>query len=547
MSNLSDLIFKDLTLTKEEVLDKYPKRTLKEGAKVTRMAPSPTGFIHLGNLYGAFIDERLAHQSGGTFYLRIEDTDKKREVEGGVETIITAFNKFGFIFDEGATLSDDNGEYGPYRQRQREQIYKVFAKELVDSELAYPCFCKEDELTAMRENQAANKENFGYYGKYAKCSTLSKEEAAAKINAGEQFVLRLRSQGSIENKVRHDDLVKGKLEVTQNDQHVVILKADGIPTYHFAHVIDDYLMGTTHVVRGEEWLATLPIHLELFDTLKFKRPKYLHTSHLMKIDEETGNKRKLSKRKDPELALDYYHEQGFPVKSVKEYLLTLINSNFEDWRRANPDSDMNNFEFSIKKMSASGALFDMNKLRDVSKTVVSKMTAVEVYDEVAAWSLAYNKNFNEVFTKDPEFSQAILAIGRGGKKPRKDIAVYSEVPSYMGFMFDAMFSPIYEYEENVKSDVRDILNEYIEIYDDNDDQSAWFDKIKDLGVKLGYAAETKEYKANPDAYKGHAGDISGVIRMAVVGSKNSPDMYSILKILGKDKVIERMNKALSKV
>ncbi len=545
MSVLSKIIFKDLNITKEEILNRYPKRELKEGAKVTRIAPSPTGFMHLGNLYGALIDERLAHQSDGIFYLRIEDTDKKREVEGGVETIIKAFEKFGLSFDEGAALNGGNGNYGPYWQRQREEIYKVFVKELVERDLAYPCFCKEEELTAMREKQAECKENFGYYGDYAKCSKLSQEEMISKIQAGEEYIIRFRSQGSIENKVRHDDLVKGKMELTQNDQHLIILKTDGIPTYHFAHVVDDYLMGTTHVVRGEEWLATLPMHIELFDALGFRRPKYLHTAHLMKTDEETGNKRKLSKRKDPELALDFYHEQGFPVSSVKEYLLTLINSNFEDWRRANSDADINSFELTTKKMSGSGALFDMNKLIDVSKTVISKMTATQVFDEVLAWANEYNKDFAEIFSRDREFSQAILAIGRGGKKPRKDIAIWSQTPAYMGFMFDEMFTPIYEFEENVNADVKDILSEYLNIYDDSDEQNIWFDKIKELAAKFNYAAETKEYKANPENYKGHAGDISGVIRVAVTGSKNSPDMYSILKILGKERVKSRINKALS--
>ena len=541
---LSDLIFSDVKLTKEEILNKYPQRQLKEGAKVTRIAPSPTGFMHLGNLYGAIIDERLAHQSEGIFYLRIEDTDKKREVENGVETIIKAFDGFNLNFDEGATLGDDLGNYGPYCQRQRQETYKVFVRELLEKGLAYPCFCTEETLTSMREKQGESKENFGYYADYATCSKLSVEEMIAKIESGLPYVIRFRSSGSIENKVKFEDLVKGKLEVTENDQHVVILKADGIPTYHFAHVVDDYLMGTTHVVRGEEWLATLPIHIELFNALGFKRPKYLHTAHLMKIDEETGNKRKLSKRKDPELALDFYHEQGFPVSSVIEYLMTLLNSNFEDFRRANPDASVNDFEFTTKKMSSSGALFDMNKLLDISKTVISKMTAEQVYESVAIWSEKYNKDFHNLFIENPKFSTDILNIGRGGKKPRKDIAIWSEVKEYMGFMFDEIFTPDYTLSETLKVDAKAILADYINIYDDNDEQSTWFDKIKELAPEFGYASETKEYKANPENFKGHSGDISMIIRVAVTGKQNSPDMYSILKILGKEKVIARINKAM---
>ncbi|MFI3114897.1 MAG: glutamate--tRNA ligase [Clostridia bacterium] len=547
MNKLSSLIFSNLTLTKEEVLNKYTPRTLTEGAKVTRIAPSPTGFMHLGNLYGAIIDERLAHQSNGIFYLRIEDTDKKREVENGVETIITAFKKFNLTFDEGATLTEDIGEYGPYHQSLRADIYKVFARELLEKNLVYPCFCTEEELADMRATQEATKENFGYYGKYAKYADFPVEEAIKKIEAGESYVLRLRSSGSIENKVPFEDLVKGKIDVTQNNQHVVILKADGIPTYHFAHVIDDFLMGTTHVVRGEEWLATLPIHIELFDVLGLKRPKYLHTSQLMTIDEETKNKRKLSKRKDPELALDFYHEEGFPIASVLEYLMTLLNSNFEDWRRANPDEDINNFEFSVKKMPKSGALFDILKLHDISKTVISKMTADEVYEALEIWSSKYDAKWNEVLAKNPDFSKAILQIGRGGKKPRKDIVAWSGAKNYMGFMFDEYFTPDYTLPDNLKADAKAILEEYINIYDDNDEQNVWFDKIKALAPKFGYASDTKEYKANPDNFKGHSGDISIVIRVATTGTLNSPDMYSVLKILGKDKVCSRIKLAIEKM
>ena len=542
---LAEVMFKDVTLTREDIFNKYPKRQLKEGAKVTRIAPSPTGFVHLGNLYGALVDERLAHQSNGVFYLRIEDTDKKREVENGKETIIKAFNEFGLSFDEGATIDGEKGEYGPYYQRQREDIYKVFAKELVEKGLAYPCFCTAEELEQMHLEQQEKKDNFGYYGDYAIYSKLSSEDAIKKIQEGIPYVVRFRSQGNIINKVKHTDLVKGEMEVTQNDQHVVILKADGIPTYHFAHVIDDYLMGTTHVVRGEEWLATLPMHIELFDTLGLKKPKYLHTAHLMKLDPETGNKRKLSKRKDPELGLSFYHEKGYPVVSVTEYLMTLINSNFEDWRRANPDAPMDNFEFTTKKMSSSGALFDLDKLLDVSKTIISKMSAEEVYDNVCAWAKEYNINFYNVLTQNKEYSISILQIGRGGKKPRKDIAIWSEVEEYMGFMFDETFKPNYELPKNLKEDAVNILKDYINLYNENHDQSEWFNTIKNLAPKYGFASEIKEYKQNPDNYKGHCGDISTAIRVAVCGRQNSPDMYTLFKIMGKEKIIERINIAIN--
>ena len=543
--SLAQLMFPTVTLTREDILQKYPQRQLEKGAKVTRMAPSPTGFVHLGNLYGAIIDERLAHQSNGVFYLRIEDTDKKREVENGTKTIINSFNEFGLVFDEGATIEGDNGMYAPYHQRQREDIYKVFAKELVSQGLAYPCFCTADMLTEMHQTQETKKDNFGYFGSYAVCSTLTNEQMAENINNGMEYVVRFRSQGNIINKVKHADLIKGDLEVTQNDQHVVILKSDGIPTYHFAHVIDDYLMGTTHVVRGEEWLATLPIHLELFDTLGIKRPHYLHTAHLMKVDETTGNKRKLSKRKDPELGLAFYHEKGYPVSSVTEYIMTLLNSNFEDWRRANPNEDINNFQFTTKKMSASGSLFDIAKLLDISKTVISKMTAEAVYEEVCVWAKEYSKDFYAVFSQDKDFTIAVLQIGRGGKKPRKDIAIWSEVEEYMGFMFDACFVPDYTLPEAVKADVKDILQEYILAYDENHDQTEWFNAIKAIAPKFGYAAEIKEYKQNPENYKGHCGDISMAVRVAVCGRQNSPDMYSLFKILGEEKIVDRINKAIN--
>ena len=538
-NRLAELLFPDVTETPEEVEARYPERDLPEGAKVTRMGPSPTGFMHLGNLYGALVDERLAHQSGGVFFLRIEDTDKKREVEGGVQLILETFRNFGLTFDEGVTENGDKGKYGPYRQSQRAAIYHVFAKQLVQRGYAYPCFCTEEELAEMHAQQEANKENFGYYGKYAKYRDCELEEIERRIAAGESYVVRFRSPGSIENKVRHTDLVKGKLELTENDQDIVLLKSDGIPTYHFAHVVDDHLMHTTHVVRGEEWLATLPVHLQLFDVLGWKRPKYVHTAQLMKMD--GGSKRKLSKRKDPELALSYYYQQGIPVPSVMEYLMTLLNSNFEEWRRANQTAPLDDFPFSTKKMSVSGSLFDMDKLHDVSKNVISRMSAEDVYDSVAKWSADNDPEFHELFVRDPEMTKQFLSIGRGGKKPRKDLALWSETKAYMDFMFDELFQPDYSgMPERAKADAKAILTEYQDVYDAQDEMTVWFDKVKALAERHGFAPETKLYKKNPEQYKGPVGDISMVLRVAICGRTNAPDLYSVMQLMPTEKIKARL-------
>ena len=536
---LAEKLFPHINTTPEEMEARYPKRELPEGAKVTRMGPSPTGFMHLGNLYGALVDERLAHQSKGVFYLRIEDTDRKREVEGGVQMIIDAFKSFGLPFDEGATTDGETGIYGPYRQSQRAEIYQTFVKSLVQRGMAYPCFCTEEELSAAHEQQEKNKENFGYYGKYAKYRDCELEEIERRIAAGESYVVRFRSPGSIENKVRHTDLVKGKLELTENDQDIVLLKSDGIPTYHFAHVVDDHLMHTTHVVRGEEWLATLPVHLQLFDVLGWKRPKYVHTAQLMKMD--GGSKRKLSKRKDPELALSYYYQQGIPVPSVMEYLMTLLNSNFEEWRRANQTAPLDDFPFSTKKMSVSGSLFDMDKLHDVSKNVISRMSAEDVYDSVAKWSADNDPEFHELFVRDPEMTKQFLAIGRGGKKPRKDLALWSETKAYMDFMFDELFQPDYSgMPERAKADAKAILTEYQDVYDAQDEMTVWFDKVKALAERHGFAPETKLYKKNPEQYKGPVGDISMVLRVAICGRTNAPDLYSVMQLMPTEKIKARL-------
>lgn len=541
---LAELLFSDITMTMEDYEKMYPPRQLKEGAKVTRIAPSPTGFMHLGNLFGAITDERLAHLSGGVFYLRIEDTDLKRAVEGGVETIIRVFDRFGLKFDEGATLEGDNGAYGPYRQRQREKIYKAYAKHLVNEGLAYPCFCTEETLSAMREKQEAEKLTPGYYGEFAVCRNLTMEQIKANLEAGMPYVLRLRSPGNAENRIKHTDLIKGSIEMPENDQDIVILKADGIPTYHFAHVVDDHLMRTSVVVRGEEWLATLPIHLQLFRVLGLKPPKYAHTAQLMKMD--GSSKRKLSKRKDPELALDYYDEQGYCVPAVVEYLLTLLNSNFEEWRLANPTRPYNEFPFNTKKMSVSGSLFDLQKLQDVSKNVISVMKVEEVYDLVMEWAKKYDQQLYRLFAADEAKAKAILSIGRGGKKPRKDLTVWGDVKPYVSFFYDELFTVQDGYPEKMSADeVKTILTAYRDTYTQQPDNSAWFGWICEMGAKLGYAPSTKEYKANPDAFKGQPGDITMVLRVAICGRHNAPDLFEVMSVMGKEQVDARLNAAIA--
>lgn len=541
---LANLLFPDITTTPADIEAMYPPRSLPEGAKVTRIAPSPTGFMHLGNLFSAIVSERLAHQSGGVFFLRIEDTDLKRAVEGGVETIIRVFNHYGLNFDEGATIEGDNGAYGPYRQRQRAKIYQTFAKVLVEQGLAYPCFCTEEELNEMRQQQQEMKINFGYYGQWAKCRDLTFEQIEENIQAGKPYVLRFRSPGDPNKRFVHRDLVKGDIELPENDQDIVLLKSDGIPTYHFAHVIDDHFMGTTHVVRGEEWLATLNIHLQLFRTLGWKPPKYVHTAQLMKMD--GGSKRKLSKRKDPELALDFYNAEGYPVPSVLEYLMTLLNSNFEDWRIANPTAPMDDFQFTTKKMGNSGSLFDIDKLKDVSKNTISVMSADEVYNEVTGWAKDYDQQLYTLLTGDEQKAKAIFAIGRGGAKPRKDIAIWSEVKDYLAFFYDELYVPAVEYPKNVaKEDAIAILTRYKDIYSPADDGDTWFNKVRELGETLGFAAKPKDYKKNPDQFKGHVGDVSQVIRLAITGRTNSPDLCSVMQILGETTCQQRLDEAIA--
>ena len=540
---LAQLLFPNVTDTPESLEEKYPLRQVPEGAVITRMAPSPTGFVHLGNLVQGLTSERMAHQSGGVLFLRVEDTDAKREVPGAVEVLIDTLKHYGISFDEGATHTGDSGEYGPYRQRQRAAIYHVYAKKLVCEGQAYPCFATEEELAAMRETQEANKENTGYYGKYAIWRDRSLEDIRARLDAGDAWVLRFRSTGSIANQFKFDDLVKGKLTITENDVDHVLLKSDGIPTYHFAHACDDHLMRTTHVVRGDEWLPTLPFHIQLFKALGFKLPKYVHIGPLMKMD--GTSKRKLSKRKDPELALTYYKAEGFPIKAVQEYLMTVLNSNYEDWRRANPDADMNDFKFSPKKLNPAGSLFDYAKLVDVSKNVISRFDAEEVYTQLTQWAEEFDPDFATNLKADPAFTKAILAIGRGGKKPRKDIAVWKDAKDYMGFFFDAYLEkPVFD-EKFDKAVVLDALNRFLEKFDISDDSNTWFEKVKAITTEMGFTTDMKAYKADPTAFPGTVADISTFIRQATTGKANSPDLYSVMQILGYDNTVARIRKVMA--
>ena len=540
---LAELLFPDVTATPEELEARFPQRNLPEGAVVTRMAPSPTGFVHLGNLVQGMISERMAHRTNGVLFLRVEDTDAKREVPGAVEVVISSLQHYNIPFDEGATIDGDNGAYGPYRQRQRAEIYHVYAKKLVMEGKAYPCFCTEEELTAMREKQEANKETTGYYGPYALWRDRSMEDIQAQLAAGNPWVLRFRSTGSIENQFKFDDLVKGKLTITENNVDHVLLKSDGIPTYHFAHAVDDHLMRTTHVVRGDEWLSTLPFHIQLFQALGFKLPKYVHIGPLMKMD--GASKRKLSKRKDPELALTYYKAEGFSALAMREYLMTVLNSNFEDWRRANPDADMDTFPFSPKKLNPAGSLFDYAKLIDVSKNVISRMTAEDVYRQLTEWALEFQPDFGEKLAQDPDYAKAILAIGRGGKKPRKDLATWKDAKDYMGFFYDDYLeSPVFD-QRFSRETIADVLTRFLEGYDPADDSAVWFNKVKAITEAIGFTTDMKAYKQNPDAFPGTVSDVSTFIRQAVTGKTNSPDLYTVMQLLGPDRTAERIRKALA--
>ena len=542
---MAELLFPNITKTPEDYETLYPARNLAEGAVVTRFAPSPTGFLHFGGLFAAFVEKTAARTTNGVFYLRIEDTDKKREVDNGVSLIVKGLNDFGIEIDEGMTSqTEEKGAYGPYMQSRRTPIYQSYVKSLVEQGLAYPCFMTEDELSVIRENQEADKLLPGIYGEYAKYRDITVEEAKKRIDAGEEYVVRLKSPGKESGRVKFKDVIKGEIEMPENILDVVLLKKDGTPTYHFAHAIDDHLMRTTHVIRGDEWISSVPIHLQLFRLLGFKPPKYAHISPIMK--EENGGKRKLSKRKDPEAAVSYYNEAGYPKGAIWEYLMTLANSTYEDWRLANKDADINDFKFSLSKMSKAGALFDIVKLADVSKNYISTLNAEEVYELVTEWARENNEKLYKLLVDDEEYAKSIFAIERGNAKPRKDIAKWGDVENYVSYFYSELWDGQRAFPENLsKDDMIEILELYKQIYKENTASEDWFPAVRDMAVDLGYAKAPKEYKKNPDAYKGHVGDVAGVIRAAATGRLNTPDLYEILQVLGYDEVIKRFDDAIN--
>lgn len=540
---LAQLLFPNITKAPQDMEDMYPPRALKEGARVTRFAPSPTGFLHFGNLFTCMVSYKTAKTTDGVFYVRVEDTDQKRKVEGAIDVMLKGLSVYGINADEGVVGDEKEiGNYGPYYQSARVEIYQTYAKALVEQGLAYPCFCSAEELDEIRTAQE-NESIKGYWGKWAKCRDLSFEQIKANIDAGMSWTLRLKSPGELDKKCYFDDMIKGKIEMPENVQDVVLLKSDGIPTYHFAHAVDDHLMRTTHVVRGDEWISSVPIHLQLFKVLGFKPPKYAHVSPIMK--EENGGKRKLSKRKDPEAAVTYYAEEGYPQESVNEYMMTLANSNFEDWRRMNKTEPIEKFPFNLKKMSVSGALFDIVKFTDVSKNVISLMPAKKVFELSYAWAKEYQPQLAELFAQDEAKATAILNIDREGKKPRKDIAKWSDVLDYVSYMYDETFVPNYELNGNATSDLAvKVIEEYIKVVNLDDDKDAWFGRMKDICPLVGCTPNVKEYKAEPEKFEGHVGDVSTIIRVALTGRTNTPDLFAITALLGEDTVKARLNSAL---
>ncbi|MBQ2315701.1 MAG: glutamate--tRNA ligase [Clostridia bacterium] len=539
---LAELLLPHIDKTPEYFEELYPERNLPEGARVTRIAPSPTGYLHLGTLFTSLVNRITATSTGGIFYTRIEDTDKKREVEGGIEDIIDGLWRFGIRIDEGfISGTEEKGEYGPYQQSHRAEIYQTYVKKLIREGLAYPCFCTAEELAEVREKQEAEKVRTGYHGEYAKHRNISYEEAKALIDEGKPFVIRLRSPGDESHRITFEDTIKGKIDMPENDEDFVLLKSDGIPTYHFAHAIDDHLMHTTHVLRGDEWISSVPKHIQLFKLLGFRVPKYGHVSPIMKLD--NGAKRKISKRKDPEAAVHFFAEQGYDATCVIEYLMTIAASDFEDWRRANPTAPLDTFKFNLKKMSVSGALFDENKLNDVSKGKIAELRSGEVYEKLTAWAKEFDNEFYSMLTADEDFSRAMLAIDRDdAKKPRKDIAKWSEAKEYFAYFFENTYVPCFDLPENIdKNDAKAFLQAYKSVYDAADDRQGWFDRIKELCPQLNFAADTKEYKANPDAFKGSAGDLSTVLRIAITGRRNTPDLCSIMQVLGTDRIMARID------
>ncbi len=543
--DLAQAMFPHIDKTPADYEAMYPARQLQEGARVTRIAPSPTGYLHLGTFFTSMVNRLTADATDGIFFFRLEDTDKKREVEGGADDILTGINAFGLSIDEGFVAPGEiRGDYGPYQQSQRAEIYQAYVKSMVADGLAYPCFCSEETRQAAREQQEANKDRTGYYGEYAVCRNIDAADALQRIKNGDSYVVRLRSFGSEDNRIKFDDMIKGTIEMPENDEDIVLLKSDGIPTYHFAHAVDDHLMRTTHVIRGDEWISSVPKHLQLFKTLGFKPPKYAHVSPIMV--EDNGSKRKLSKRKDPQAAMHFYAQQGYPADSVLEYLLTIANSDFEDWRRANPTADRSAFKFNLKKMSVSGALFDLDKLNDVSKNVIARMDGETVTRYVEQWAAEYDTAFADILNKDRQFTVGVLSIERGNAKPRKDIARWSDVQEYISYFFEELYENRLELPESIAPcDAAAVLTAYRDVYDETHDKQQWFDTVKSICADLGFSPDVKEYKKNPENYKGHVGDVSTIIRIAITGRRNTPDLCSIMQQLGRDTVLERINIAIS--
>lgn len=545
LKDLAEVMFPDVMETVEDIEKRYPERNLPDGAEVTRFAPSPTGFVHMGSLLSAFEDFKAAKDTGGVFYLRIEDTDGERSVENGISGILKDLADFSIHPDEGMISETESiGNYGPYIQSERKSIYHVYAKHLVEQGLAYPCFCSKEELDETRSIQELNKERIGYYGSYAKCRSLTVDEAIEKIKNGEKFVVRLKSPGNFNKRIILNDRMRGEIEFPENDMDIVIMKSnDGLPTYHFAHAIDDHLMKTTTVMRGEEWIPSYPVHHQLFEVLGFKEPRYAHLGLVLKID-ENGTRRKLSKRKDPEASVSFYHEKGIPPEATKLYLMTIANSNFEEWFLSNPTGKLEDFKMDFSKMSESGSLFDVEKLFNITKNYISRMTSEELYNESLPWMEEFDKELYDLMIKYPEYTKKVFSIERYQEKPRKDYSSFSDIRSGIWYMYDELFTNLeYEYQKITdKNEIKNILNTYFnEYYDENDDKDIWFSKMKEMCDKLGFASNMKDYKKNPENYKGNVADISTVIRISMTSKSQTPDLYEILKLLGKDRIEKRIS------
>ena len=542
---LSDLLLPNITTTPEYYREFYPKRNLKPNAMVTRYAPSPTGFQHLGGVFAALISERLAHQSEGIFFLRVEDTDKKREVAGAIEDTTNTLRDFGIIFDEGVVDSDnEKGAYGPYKQSDRISIYHAFVKSLIKKGLAYPCFCTEESLDNTRKIQQELKINTGYHGKWAIHRNSSLDEINSELSKGTPYVIRLRSPENTDKRVVCNDLIKGTISMPENDQDIVLLKTNGIPTYHFAHAVDDYLMGTTHVIRGEEWLSSLPIHLQLFEMLGCTPPEYAHIPTIMKMD--GTSKRKLSKRNDPEISVDFYKSQGYPFIAVTEYLVNLINSNFQEWRDTHENEPCTNFNITLENMSKSGALFDILKLNDISKNVIATMDASTVYDLYLNWAKHYDTSIANELIENEDYSKKIFNIERENEKPRKDFVKWLDVKEHIEYFFDDLYknniNGIYNFPTHIPMDeVRRVLTSYIAVYNYSHDNETWFATLKDLALELGYAKNAKTYKKNPDLFKGQLSDVATIVRVALTNRTQTQDLHEVMQVMGETRVIERLS------